>query len=567
MSVVAADSVQVNNKNDGVELTVHSNSPGQQILLNGKAIADGKPTDKIGLGVNGVSTQTIAIKAQDGKGNITYTLQIARMYASLDGTLSNLVCHCDGNKCQGPLSPAFSPDIKEYFTWLDHSKQNVWVTPSVTQPIDTKLTVNTKDCQNGKDSEHFSIKDLKPGGDRFDVKTEVTAQNTGVKVDYVLHVAKLPDPPPANSALLAALITDTGALSPTFDMNHFDYTVALETNKVKVMPIAFSRTVSLLEVNGKKINSGASSDAFDVKTDGTPTNITVEVLSEDKSSDQKYHVSAVYKTEPGVASISGLKLDPGGVGAPEGGLTPAFAPHVRDYSAHFLFGASKVTITPTCTDGSALAVDGAPVESGSSLFSAHLVGPCSDPFCRRQAHWRARCRRRRGVPRHRHVGEQAQRLHVLRRCARRLQRQPQGARNLGRWTRACVRPDDDGVQVRAAVWHQGHHGDAHVRRRRRDHRGPPRTALGLETRTRRLSTFASLQVDGKAVKSGAASEGIDVSKPNTKITIAVKSKDGRTTLNYEIDCTNVPPSTDATLKELAIAPGGLDPKFDPKVRT
>ena len=76
-------------------------------------------------------------------------------------------------------------------------------------------------------------------------------------------------------------------------MNHFDYTVALETNKVKVMPIAFSRTVSLLEVNGKKINSGASSDAFDVKTDGTPTNITVEVLSEDKSSDQKYHVSAV----------------------------------------------------------------------------------------------------------------------------------------------------------------------------------------------------------------------------------------------------------------------------------
>ena len=66
MSVVAADSVQVNNKNDGVELTVHSNSPGQQILLNGKAIADGKPTDKIGLGVNGVSTQTIAIKAQDG---------------------------------------------------------------------------------------------------------------------------------------------------------------------------------------------------------------------------------------------------------------------------------------------------------------------------------------------------------------------------------------------------------------------------------------------------------------------------------------------------------------------
>ena len=74
-------------------------------------------------------------------------------------------------------------------------------------------------------------------------------------------------------------------------------------------------------------------------------------------------------------------------------------------------------------------------------------------------------------------------------------------------------------------------------------------------------------MDGKAVKSGAASEGIDVSKPNTKITIAVKSKDGRTTLNYEIDCTNVPPSTDATLKELAVAPGGLDPKFDPKVRT
>ena len=32
----------------------------------------------------------------------------------------------------------------------------------------------------------------------------------------------------------------------------------------------------------------------------------------------------------------------------------------------------------------------------------------------------------------------------------------------------------------------------------------------------------------------------------------------------QVDVTNVPPSADAALKELALAPGALDPKFDPK---
>ena len=35
-------------------------------------------------------------------------------------------------------------------------------------------------------------------------------------------------------------------------------------------------------------------------------------------------------------------------------------------------------------------------------------------------------------------------------------------------------------------------------------------------------------------------------------------------MTYTIDATNAPPNTDASLKELAIAPGALDPKFDPK---
>ena len=35
-------------------------------------------------------------------------------------------------------------------------------------------------------------------------------------------------------------------------------------------------------------------------------------------------------------------------------------------------------------------------------------------------------------------------------------------------------------------------------------------------------------------------------------------------LRLKVDATNVPPNKDAALKELVLAPGNLDPKFDPK---
>jgi hypothetical protein len=79
---------------------------------------------------------------------------------------------------------------------------------------------------------------------------------------------------------------------------------------------------------------------------------------------------------------------------------------------------------------------------------------------------------------------------------------------------------------------------------------------------------ATIQVDGKDVKSGEASPAIATDNgKDTKITITCKSKDGRTTMTYTIDATNAAPNADASLKALAIAPGTLDPEFDPKTLT
>ena len=372
---VAEYSVQVNTKDDGMTVTAHASAPGAQIKLDGKPLADGAASANIGLGVNAVTTVTIDVTAQDGNGTMKYVLDVARLGPSLDADLSKLVCTTD----KGPdllaadncaLSPAFDPDIKEYFSWVDPSSGNVWVTPTARQPTDTTLTVNTKAVDSGKDSDHFPLADVKPGAN-FDVKTEVTAQDTKTKADYTLHVYKLPDPPPAAEGRLAALLTDSGHISPTFDSSVFDYTAIVMTNQVKVMPIPLSRQVSLLEVNGQKCNPAAFSQGFRVKPDGSATNISVEVLSEDKSSDQKYSIMVTYKLPNNEAELSALTM----AGGPSS-FTPDFSPAVRSYSAHFPYAAGiEVELTPTTTvPTTVLAVDGITVQSGKPTAKLPVAG-------------------------------------------------------------------------------------------------------------------------------------------------------------------------------------------------
>ena len=522
---IAQYSVQVNTKDDGMTLTPHASAPGAQIKLNGKPLGDGAASAVIGLGVNAVQTLTLDVTAQDGNGTMQYVIDVARLGPSTDADLSKLVCSTDkgpdlvaADNC--PLSPVFDPDTKEYFTWVDPSTSDVWVTPTARQPTDTKLTVNTKDVDSGKDSEKFPLKDVKPG-DKFDVKTESTAQDTKTKADYVLHVEKLPDPPPPAEARLAALLTDSGHLTPVFASSTFDYTATVATNQVKVMPIPLSRAVNLLEVDGKKCNPAAYSQGFPVKQDGTATNITVEVLSEDKSSDQKYNVMVTYAVPNNEAALTALTM----AGGPSS-FTPDFSPAVRSYSAHFPYAAGiEVELTPTSEIPTAkLAVDGIPVESGKPTAKLPVAG---DVVFLVTAESEA----------HQNVSMYSVAVHV-----------------------------DSNANLKALAMSAGGLDPAFA----------PTTfgyksTPGFGTKTVKVTPTADdadavIEVDGKVVKSGEASEDIPVEDggKDTKITITCKSKDSRTTMTYTIDATNAPPSADASLKELALAPGDLDPKFDPK---
>ena len=86
------------------------------------------------------------------------------------------------------------------------------------------------------------------------------------KVDYLVHLQKLPDPEGvAASAELAALLTDSGHLTPVFSSGTFDYTATVTEGNVKVMPIPLSKSVNLLEVNGKKCEPMQYSQQIEVK--------------------------------------------------------------------------------------------------------------------------------------------------------------------------------------------------------------------------------------------------------------------------------------------------------------
>ena len=206
--------VEVNTKNEFVVVTPHARGDGAVITIDGKGVADNAPSEHIPLAVNTVTDIAIVVKSQDGKTTKPYPLRVVRLQASKVDQLSGLTCKLDGNNPNNcNLSPPFHKTILSYNAVVPAGKKQISVNPAALAPIDTKLEVDTKPVDSGKDSEKV---DISKDDAAVDVLTLVAAQDLATKATYKVHVTKWASKPDPKVASLSDLTATAGKFEPAF---------------------------------------------------------------------------------------------------------------------------------------------------------------------------------------------------------------------------------------------------------------------------------------------------------------------------------------------------------------
>lgn len=187
------------------------------------------------------------------------------------------------------------------------------------------------------------------GGDNT-VTIGVTNQNISKK--YKLIITK------KGEAKLKALVPSTGALSPAFKSDTYDYTVTVPATETK---IAFTATAvdnsSTIKINGATVVSGSKSQNIKLDEGDNEVNITLTTKDGDTST---YTVNVTRTALFRSSQLTGLTLT-------SGSLTPAFNKGVYEYSATVENNVTSVGVTPRAEDANAtIKVNGKTVPSGAT---------------------------------------------------------------------------------------------------------------------------------------------------------------------------------------------------------
>ncbi|MGZ4032954.1 MAG: cadherin-like beta sandwich domain-containing protein, partial [Tumebacillaceae bacterium] len=315
--------------------------------VNGVAATSGNPvTVPLNVGSN---TITIALTAQDGITQKTYTVAVTRAQSS-NANLSGLTLS------QGTLSPAFEAGTTSYTANVANGVTSVQVTPTVADSTAT-LKVNGATATSGS---AVNVP-LNIGANTISVL--VTAQD-GTQKTYTITVTRAA----SANADLSNLTLSQGTLSPAFASGTTSYSanVANEVTNVDVTAMLADSTASV-KVNGVAATSGS---AVNVPLNVGANTISVLVTAQDGTTQKTYTIT-VTRAEPPLSSNANLS----NLALSNGTLDPTFASDTHSYTASVANGVSSVDVTATVADGTAtMKVNGVATTSGTAANVALNVG-------------------------------------------------------------------------------------------------------------------------------------------------------------------------------------------------
>lgn len=175
--VTIAYSLAVGYADSLIAVTALTTDPAATLLINGKPVASGKPSDSVAVPV-GTTLRAfdIVVTAQDGNQK-AYGIAVTRA-PSADASLSKL------EPAGFSLKPSFKPEIFDYADTVAFKVSSVTVKPSSAHPA-AKITVNDSAVLTGTASKALAL-DV---GDNL-IKVNVTAQDGKTKSLYTVKLVR-----------------------------------------------------------------------------------------------------------------------------------------------------------------------------------------------------------------------------------------------------------------------------------------------------------------------------------------------------------------------------------------
>src|SRR6185503_12085907 len=320
----------------------------------------------------------------------------------------------------------------------------------------------------------------------------------------------------STDAKLSGLTLSAGTLSPVFASSTVNYsaTVANTITSLTITPIT-DEAHATVKVNGVAVVSGSASGSISLVV-GANT-ITTVVTAQDGTTTATYTVT-VTRSASSSATLSNLVIS-------AGTLTPAFVPGTINYTASVPNATASITLTPTTTNSAAtVKVNGITVASGSASGAIALAVGLNTITTVITA--------QDGV---------TTRTYTV------------------KVTRAAATQSSDGTLSNLVlssgtlqpVFSPSTIGYVDI---------VANSVSSITVTPTASNANATITVNGVAVASGATSASIALAIGSNTIKTISTSQDGTSIITYSVIVTR-PPSSDATLSNLAISAGTLTPAF------
>ncbi|MDF0652256.1 MAG: cadherin-like beta sandwich domain-containing protein [Nitrospira sp.] len=324
--------VDVANNVGIVTVTPTPSDPAAKMTVNGQATTSGQART-ITLNPAGQDTAiTIVVTAQNNSTKI-YTVTVSRGVSG-NNNLQNLTVS------PGTLSPDFTPSGVGYRVnlpaTLPGNVTSVRVTPTL-QDATASMTVNGQPATSGQ-AQATPLPG--PGSSTF-INIVVTAQN-GTQKTYSVNVIRAALGANDN---LQGLTVSPGTLTPAFNANTQDYTVAVASNvgSVTVTP-TLSDPAATMTVNGQATNSGQGRP---VPLNGPGSTTVINIVVTAQNGSRNPYVVAVTRAQSSDNNLSALTVTPGT-------LAPAFAEGTLAYAVDVATDVTQVTVSATKSDPNAV---------------------------------------------------------------------------------------------------------------------------------------------------------------------------------------------------------------------
>lgn len=263
--------------------------------------------------VNGKTSKTVNLVGGDNEIELSVTSAgYSKVYTLIiskkgEAKLKSLV------PSTGKLSPTFNSETTDYTITVPTDTKTIAFTPTA---VDNSSTIKVKNVTVASGKKSQDIK-LDEGENKISVTVKTKDGDTTVYNIVVTRTEKF------RSANLKSLKLTKGSLTPSFNKEVYEYSVTVDNSvsSIGVIPVAEDVNAEI-EVNNKKVPSGATSSYISLDEGGNVINVTV---TDSKGEENTYVLMVTRKYSKNNVNLSSLTVT-------DGTFSPKFDPETYAYS-------------------------------------------------------------------------------------------------------------------------------------------------------------------------------------------------------------------------------------------